>query len=259
MPSFDRAGCSLYYEVEGEGPAIVFAHGAGGNHLSWWQQVPEFRDRYRCVALDQRGFGRSLVEPGGEDPSPEAFRLDLLALLDELAIKKTALVAQSMGGWGCLGLALSDPERVTALVMADTLGGVTNDLIAEARAPGREQVRERGLLGRAVAARLADDRPDLAFLYGQIAGLNRPLDQILTSGLGDQLSPDDLSGLTPPTLWIVGSEDPLMPPVAMREAHRLTPGSEYFEVAETGHSVYFERAPQFNTRVRKFLTDQGWG
>ena len=95
MPSFDRAGCPLYYEVDGEGPAIVFAHGAGGNHLSWWQQVPEFRDSYRCVALDQRGFGRSLVEPGGEDPSPEAFRLDLVALLDELAIEKSALVAQS--------------------------------------------------------------------------------------------------------------------------------------------------------------------
>jgi 3-oxoadipate enol-lactonase len=259
MPSFDRAGCPLYYEVDGEGPAIVFAHGAGGNHLSWWQQVPEFRDSYRCVALDQRGFGRSLVEPGGEDPSPEAFRLDLVALLDELAIEKSALVAQSMGGWGCLGVALSDPQRVAALVMADTLGGVTNDLIAEARAPGREQVREGGLLGRAVAARLAVDRPDLAFLYGQIAGLNRPLDQILTSGLGNERTPDDLRGLTVPTLWIVGSEDPLMPPVAMREAHRLTLRSEYFEVAETGHSVYFERAPQFNTRVRKFLSDQGWG
>ena len=258
MPSLDRAGCALYYEVEGEGPAIVFAHGAGGNHLSWWQQVPEFRDNYRCVAFDHRGFGRSLVEPGGEAPSPEAFRLDVLALLDELAIEKAALVAQSMGGWGCLGVALSDPERVAALVMADTLGGVTNDLIAETRAPGRAQVREGALLGRAVAARLADDRPDLAFLYGQIAGLNRPLDQILTSGLGDERTPDDLRGLKVPTLWVVGSEDILMPPVAMQEAHGLTPGSEYFEVAETGHSVYFERAPQFNARVRKFLADQGW-
>ena len=39
-------GAELYYERHGEGPALLFAHGVGGNALSWWQQVPYFRDRY---------------------------------------------------------------------------------------------------------------------------------------------------------------------------------------------------------------------
>ena len=39
---------------------LVFAHGAGGNHLSWWQQVPHFMDRYTCVVFDHRGYGRSV-------------------------------------------------------------------------------------------------------------------------------------------------------------------------------------------------------
>ena len=59
MPTLSRPHCELYYEETGEGPAIVFAHGAGGNHLSWWQQVPVFRERYRCVSFDHRGWGRS--------------------------------------------------------------------------------------------------------------------------------------------------------------------------------------------------------
>ena len=52
-------GIDLYYETHGKGPAVVFAHGAGGNHLSWWQQVPVFAEEYRCISVDHRGFGQS--------------------------------------------------------------------------------------------------------------------------------------------------------------------------------------------------------
>ena len=38
----ERPDCRIYYEVAGSGPFLVFAHGLGGNHLSWWQQVPYF-------------------------------------------------------------------------------------------------------------------------------------------------------------------------------------------------------------------------
>ena len=46
----------LYYEVHGEGPAVVFAHGGGGNHLSWWQQVPAFSEHYKCITQIERFF-----------------------------------------------------------------------------------------------------------------------------------------------------------------------------------------------------------
>jgi len=53
-------GFRLYYEdTGGHGPTVLFLHGAGGNHLSWWQQVPAFAEEYRCVTVDQRGFGQS--------------------------------------------------------------------------------------------------------------------------------------------------------------------------------------------------------
>src|SRR5438094_115563 len=93
-----KDGFRLYYEdTGGVGPTILFLHGAGGNHLSWWQQVPLFAEEYRCVTMDQRGFGQSPDIVGG--PGPAALGADALALLDHLGISQAALVAQSMGGW----------------------------------------------------------------------------------------------------------------------------------------------------------------
>ncbi|RLT35938.1 MAG: alpha/beta hydrolase [Chloroflexi bacterium] len=61
-------GIDFYYEVTGEGPTVTFLHGAGGNHISWWQQIPVFRDRYRCITIDHRGFNRS-TDPKQEGAS----------------------------------------------------------------------------------------------------------------------------------------------------------------------------------------------
>ncbi len=104
----DRPDCRLYYEVEGAGPMLVFAHGLGGNHLSWWQQVPHFRDRYTCVTFAHRGFAPSSAPPGGPDPADYAG--DLAALVDHLGASDIRIVAQSMGGWTALEYALAHPD-----------------------------------------------------------------------------------------------------------------------------------------------------
>ncbi len=257
MPTVERPDCDLYYEETGEGPAIIFAHGAGGNHLSWWQQVPIFARSYRCVAYDHRGWGRSAPRGG---PGPAAFVDDLLALLDELKIDRAALVAQSMGGWSCLGAALRAPERVAALVMADTLGGLMTDAIRPPFEASRERLRETGLQALAYDASLRDRDPALAFLYDEIWALNPPRDPAMLETLSALApDPDAVAALGMPILWVVGGNDPLVPPEAMRAAQAHVPGSEYYEIPATGHSVYFERAQEFNGQLNRFLVDAGWG
>lgn len=257
MPTLERPNCDIFYEETGSGPAIIFAHGAGGNHLSWWQQVPLFAKSYRCVAFDHRGWGRS-VPTGG--PGPAAFVDDLIALMDELRIDRAALVAQSMGGWTCLGAALQAPERVAALVMADTIGGLMTDDIRGPWEAGRARLQGEGLETLAYDRGLRERDPALAFLYEEIMGLNPPRDPALLGALGE-LSPDPaaVAELPMPILWVVGGNDPLIPPAAMRAAHAHVPGSEYYEVPATGHSVYFERATEFNGQLNRFLVDAGWG
>src|SRR6266700_165446 len=120
-----KDGFRLYYKDTGwVGPTILFLHGAGGNHLSWWQQVPLFAEEYRCVTVDQRGFGQSPDVAGG--PGPAALGADALALLDHLGIAQAALVAQSMGGWAAVGAAVQMPERFWAVVLANTVGNLSN-------------------------------------------------------------------------------------------------------------------------------------
>src|SRR4030095_1934857 len=122
----------LYYEdTGGNAPTVLFLHGAGGNHLSWWQQVPVFAEEDRCVTVDQRGFGQSPDAPGG--PGPAALATDSIALLDHLGIARAAVVAQSMGGWAAVGAVVRAPERFWAIVMANTVGNLTNPDLATLR------------------------------------------------------------------------------------------------------------------------------
>src|SRR5258705_634022 len=98
-----------YDDTGGSGPTILFLHGAGGNHLSWWQQVPVFAEEYRCITVDQRGFGQSPDVAGGPGPAPPGTHG--IALLDHLGISLAALAAHSTGGWASVRAAVRAPHR----------------------------------------------------------------------------------------------------------------------------------------------------
>src|SRR6202521_1524683 len=157
---------SLYYERIGAGRPLVFLHGLGGNHLSWWQQVPYFMRSFECVTVDQRSFGLS---PDPDGLFNRAHASDLGALLDHLKIERAVLIGQSMGGWTIVGYALENPKRVAAMVMADTPGGFfTPEMKLEqsARLPA-DPTPPIGSLPTYAADYFAR-RPELAFLYEEI-------------------------------------------------------------------------------------------
>ena len=256
MPKASINGIELYYESHGEGPAIVFAHGAGGNHISWWQQVPLFSQEYRCITFDHRGWGAS-VEPQYSliGPGASAFVEDVRQLLDHLGVEKTFLVSQSMGGRACLGFALAYPERTLGLVLGDTTGGVSDPEVLKARSAGAPSadINQRFFL-----ASFNQRHPDRAFLYNQIRLLNpqRPVDNT-PAQVREQNGPQasDLSCLASvPTLLIVGEEDPICPVPAMQALQRLIPNSRLEVVPGAAHSTYFEQPEAFNKLVAEFFT-----
>lgn len=260
MPYVSVEGAALYYETHGPkpgtAPALVFAHGLGGNHLSWWQQVPHFRDRYTCVVFDHRGFALSREEPGG--PGAAAFADDLRALLDHLDIERTSLVAQSMGGWTCLRFAVRNPARVERLVMCDTHGGIDTPEIRAAWAQTRELAASLPPGAHpACGARMFRERPDLHFLYTEINDLTPPRTPdemralILDAGT---LSPADVASLDMPVLFIAGDEDIVIPPVVIEIARGYICDAAIERVPQAGHSVYFERSSRFNEVVEGFLS-----
>jgi pimeloyl-ACP methyl ester carboxylesterase len=260
----ERPDCRLYYEVEGSGPFLVFAHGLGGNHMSWWQQVPHFSARYTCVTFSHRGFAPSSGPPGG--PEPSAYRGDLAALIDHVGARDVRIVAQSMGGWSALDFAFAHPTRVRALVLASTAGGIAWPRFPFSDADQAERWRRDGeaassdLFARglhpAAGERMAREQPATHYLYRAIDALSADLDkQVLRGRLMAALTrpADDLRTLNVPTLWLTGAEDIVYPPFVSVALAPTMPNARLESVREAGHSVYFERPEAFNRIVGDFL------
>jgi 3-oxoadipate enol-lactonase len=255
MPFMTTNGFRLYYEDSGgPAPAVLFLHGAGGNHLSWWQQVPAFAEEYRCVTADQRGFGQSPDGPGV--PGPAALATDALALLDHLGIARAAVVAQSMGGWAAVGAAVQAPQRFWAIVLANTVGNLTHPEIAAVRqrlaaaSPPRPAVLWHAALGPT----FRKTEPVRSFLYAQIAGINPPRPADFSDQLGRLTTPVERYAATRvPTLFLTSDEDGLIWPELSRTVHQHVPGSRFERVDAAGHSTYFERPDVFNREVGAFL------
>src|SRR5262245_32687533 len=235
----------LFYEVHGDGPAVVFAHGSGGTHMSWWQQVPVLSKQYRCVTIDHRGFGYSKDQPN--KPGRQNFVSDLEGLLDRLKVDRVSLVGQSMGGLTVLGFASKHPERVSALILSDTTGGYTNPEIDKLRAANKNP-------RSAFAPGYAQREPAMAFLYREISSLTMDeAPQVNAAAPTPAAAPaTDIKPLLArkvPTLFIVGEQDQLIPPAAIEVMHKQMPGSELVKVPGAGHSVYFEKADEYNRLV----------
>lgn len=257
MPFLEQDAFRLYYEDSGgEKPVILFLHGAGGNHLSWWQQVPAFAQDYRCITVDQRTFQQSPDVQNG--PGVRALAQDALALLDHLAVDRAAVVAQSMGGWAAVGAAVQQPQRIWAVVLANTVGNLTDPDIAALRAelqrtrPPRPPVLWQGALGATFQKR----NPTGTFLYAQIAGLNAPRSPEFREQLYQLTTPvEQYSALGIPTLFVTSDEDILVWPELSEAVQAKVVGSRLLRVPEAGHSVYFEQPDLFNRDVGAFMQE----
>ncbi len=256
MPLLHHRDADLFYDVIGNGPALIFAHGLGGNHLSWWQQVPYFSEHYTCVTFAHRGFA-----PSGDAPTPlgpAAFAADLAALIDHLGFGEVRLVGQSMGGWTCLDYTVQHPEKVRGLVLACTVGSLNDPELAQifANHQGGEGTLFAQGIHPAAGARMAREQPTLHHLYRQIDGLSFRLDkQQIRAELVRlrQTPPTAVATLPVPVLCLTGAEDIVIPSAAVEYAATLFPHSQFVTVPESGHSVYFERPTAFNELVEQFL------
>ena len=252
MPKAPINGIELYYESHGTGPAIIFAHGRGGNHMSWWQQVARFSGEFRCITFDHRGWGQSVAPYGS--PLRENFADDIIALADHLEIEETFLVAQSMGGFSCLEFALARPGQTLGLVLGDTTGGVVSPgLLAELA-----KTNPPDGLARSLATEFISGKPDLTFLYQEIQGLNpeRGEDGVISGFRRENGRQDaDFSGWQIPTLLIVGDQDAIFPPSVISEAQKIIPGSRMEIVRGTAHSAHYEKADEFNAHLAPFFAN----
>jgi 3-oxoadipate enol-lactonase len=261
-------GCLLYYEVTGSGPPIVFAHGLGGNHMSWFQQVAHFAPRHTCVTFAHRGFHPSSWLADGPDPAEYAN--DLAALIAHLNLPDVRVVAQSMGGWCAVEYALRRPPGLKGVVLSATTGSLDPRRVREperSRMPAWLKFSEEasGALFKsgvhpAAGMRMVTEQPAMHLLYRHIDDQNATLDKQALRGrlfAARTRAPEELAGAACPILFIANDEDVVMPPFAADAIAAVVAGARVAHIPDAGHSGYFERPGVFNRIVEEFFSGLG--
>jgi 3-oxoadipate enol-lactonase / 4-carboxymuconolactone decarboxylase len=120
MPFANVNNTRIFYRLEGSSglPVLVLSHSIGTDHALWEPQAPELIPYFQILRYDTRGHGASEVPDG--DYSVEQLGRDVLGLVDTLNISRFAFCGLSMGGAVGQWLAVHSPERMTALVLANT-------------------------------------------------------------------------------------------------------------------------------------------
>lgn len=250
MPYLTIGESRIYYEQHGEGPNLVLLHGVGGNHASWFAQIACLSHRYRLTTVDFRGFGNSSdVEQVGRD----GFAGDLVTIWRELQLDGAVLVGQSMGGGAAMAFAAEHAVRLRALVVADSLVGLELPLVARARMDVAERATAAlSQVERVLGARVRQDHPERVALYQQLASFNSVALRTL-KGAPRRVTLEGLEDSGLPILFIVGQNDVLFPPQAVRVTHERLTNSTYAEIEGAGHSAHFEKPDAFNQVLMAWL------
>ncbi|MFF1477500.1 alpha/beta fold hydrolase [Streptomyces sp. NPDC058301] len=200
---------TLSHDVAGSGPAVLLLHSTVCDRRMWDPQVPALVGAgYQVVRCDLRGFGETPVPD-----RPYSNADDVIALLDELGIERTALIGSSGGGRVALEIAARHPGRVTALALLCT-ALVGHEPGAELRAFGD---REDELIEAGDIAGATDLNVE-AWVGPEADGAAREKVRLMQRHAFDvQLAAEeefgqirveaDLSAITAPTLLVSGDHD----------------------------------------------------
>ena len=265
MPELQVDGARLHYQDSGgPGPAIVFAHGLLWSTALWRFQVAAFRDRFRCIAFDFRGQGRSEVTASGYDM--ETLTLDAAQLIEKLVAGPVHFAGLSMGGFVGMRLAARRPELIKTLALLDTaadreprinlprytlLGWLTRPFGA---APLSGQVMKvmfarTFLRDPARAALRAQMRQEL--IGNGLAGSLRATGGVLHR---QAVEKSELARIRCPTLVISGAEDAAIKPVRSRRLAEQIPGARFVSIPRAGHTATIEEPEAINAALREL-----WG
>ena len=116
MPNILANGIRLYYEERGTGLAMVWAHGLAGTWQGWERVMDFFQDRFRVIAYDARGHGRSEIPDQPEAYSQDIMVEDMRGILDALGIARAIVGGHSMGANVALNFALKYPKRCLGVI-----------------------------------------------------------------------------------------------------------------------------------------------
>jgi pimeloyl-ACP methyl ester carboxylesterase len=250
----------IVYDVMGEGiPLLCLSAFPFAGEM--WRHQQALADYARLIIPDYRGIGRSTGTV--EVATMELLAGDMLAILDQLQIQQAVIAGVSMGAYVAFSIYEQAPERVRALILADTRAGGDTPAAAERRRQTVEGLRAQGT---SILRSRVDD------LFSPLTQQNNPAlvteahervarenaEGLAALMLGMAARPDRtalLPTITVPTLVLCGEDDQVSPPDGMQAMADAIPAAKFRLIPAAGHLSPLEQPGVFNAFVRLFLAD----
>ena len=258
MPFVNNKGVRIYYEVEGQGPPLVLAHGRGGTLDTWRRNgyADALKNDFTLALFDARGHGQS--DKPHETPAYE-FNLivdDVVAVLDALGIGKAHYFGYSMGAMTGFRVAIRSAARFHSFILGggspyrssgvvkglQDLLEIYKTLLTDPQAylVLREEARGHVLTNEETNEGLANDAE--AHIASTTASLNWP-----------PLTNDELSHISVPCLLYCGDLDPRHP--GAKEGAKRMPQATFVSLPGLDHVPAFVRSDMALPHVKKFLAE----
>ena len=251
----------LAVDVRGEGVPVVFVHGFPLDRTVWRHQLAAL-SRVKRIAFDLRGVGGSSPPTAADGYSLTRYADDVVAVLDALGIRAAVVCGLSLGGYITFELLRRHPERVRALILADTKADADgaeakrarDELAVVAEQQGPASVIEQ-LLPRLVSPTTLATQPEVVAQVREMA--ERWSAASLTGALRVLRDRPDstatLRAVRVPTLVFGGQDDAISPPRATKAIAALVPGAQYQVIPAAGHLAPLEQPLATGRLLADFL------
>jgi 3-oxoadipate enol-lactonase len=254
---WQESGAALHFRSLGDGHPLLYIHGFPLSSEMWLESAQRIPPGYRQLIPDLPGHGRSPVPP---ESSMAAYAVALRALLDDQRIEApVVLVGMSMGGYIAFEMIRQDPNRVRALVLANTRASADTSEQKEARREKAARVRGDGV------EFLADEMAATLFSPGTSDALRQKWRKIMAqtppAGVSAALlamadrpdSMETLRGFPGPTLVVAGADDQLIPRADAIAMATVAAHGRFELLQDAGHMAPVEQPERFGELLSSFL------
>lgn len=263
MPAIPIGTITLYYESHGKGEPLVLLPDLGYDVTSLWAQVPRLSQEFRCIAIDNRGVGRS-----SKPSSPYTIKLlaeDVINVLDHIRIERAHFFGVSMGGAIAQEIAINYPERVGKMALlaswprADRYLTSLFELFRDVKRSVDPLTFEREVALWSFTRDYFDEHYD-DLEKRQRASLDVPYPTPSTTFARQAeacIAHDTLERLpqvTAPTLALVGDRDIFTPPKFSAQISEAIPDSKLEIIDGAAHAAHWEKSEDVNEQVIAFLS-----
>lgn len=267
-------GQEVAYVDKGEGQAIILIHGLGSYIPAWKKTIPALTEKYRVIALDLPGFGKSSKDV--DSYSIPFFAKTVADLQDFLGIKKAAWIGHSMGSQIALRAAVDYPDKISRLVLLAPAGFETftdqeGAMMSNFVTPQSIKHTPDSLIRQTFKATFFDFPEEAQFMIEDrvairsaenFEGYARAYAGSVQAMLEGPVF-EELSDISQQVLIIFGKQDMLIPNRQLHanlstkkvaeSGHKQLPNSQLKMIDKAGHFVHFEQSKIVNKDILNFL------